>query len=188
MRSRGSLVALACVAFLLTFVAEAFADVSSWDTLSSRLKAGDKVQITLVDGGTRTGEVRAIRPDGLTIRDGEAEATLDRAVVKQIRKVGGSRHSGLAWGALVGGAAAAGISIYTFGICSNEGGSNCSSLKATGLIGPLAAGIGVGALIDAGRNKRESVVVYEQAPRVSVAPMALPHGYGVQVRMAFGRR
>ena len=187
LRTRGIPIALACVALLLTFAAAAFADVSSWDTLSSRLKAGDKVQITLVDGGTRSGEIRAVRPDGLTIRDGEAEATLDRAVIKQIRKVGDSRHSGLGWGAVIGGAAAIGISLYTFGVCSNEGGSDCPSLKSAGIILPLAGGIGVGALIDAGRHKRESVV-YEQTPRLSVSPMVLPHGYGVQVRMAIGRR
>ena len=89
--------------------------------------------------------------------------------------------------AVIGGAAAIGISLYTFGVCSNEGGSDCPSLKSAGIILPLAGGIGVGALIDAGRHKRESVV-YEQTPRLSVSPMVLPHGYGVQVRMAIGRR
>jgi hypothetical protein len=144
---------------------------------------GDRVVVTVTDDQqTIRGRINAVTPDSLVLDDDGARVRLPIAAVHQVDRVGDSLWNGTAIGAALGGGSAIAAMART---CSN---TNCADTSANldprlTLLGTLV-GAGIGALIDAGIDRRETV--YRTG---SGQTLALPSAQSIARKhgMAFAR-
>jgi hypothetical protein len=184
MRSWKVAAVLAVISLLLAFaLAAAQEPVRDFSQLNTRLRPGDTVWVTDVQGREVKGRIGTLSPDTLTLSSDEARSYA-AADVRQMRQ----RRPDPLWnGALIGFAVGGGLGLGL----GNFSGSWSWGDAAVGalMIGAIGMGIGVGvdALIPGKR-----LVVY-RAPgssgslpaRLSIAPVVTPRARGALVSFAF---
>lgn len=154
-------------------------DATSVAQLRDRLRAGDRLTITLTDasGTRRHGRFVTIDDETrlLVDRDHRQEAVaFDR--IARIRR----RRNGVTPGAIIGAAAGAALSIPMVMYLENEGGNEAAGVAMLVGMG-LGAGVGLDALLSMPRT------VYERQRRtmIAVIPLAGPERLGVVARVRF---
>ena len=174
--------ALAAISLLLAFaVAAAQEPVRSFDQLNTRLKLGDSVRVTDLQGREINGRILDLGPTALTLdRSGAIQADAIGLIAEHAgRPVGKGALWGLAAGAVFGA-----VAVLASG--EDEGGWYA---VAAGYFGAIGAGTGaiVGALIPG-----KTLVVYRapaagagRSGRLSVAPIVTPRAKGAAVSFAF---
>lgn len=173
----GSVVAGA--ALLSPCVASAQAPVRTFDQLDTRVKAGDTVWVTDVQGRKTKGKVSTLDGTSLTLRDGEI-------VFKEadVRVLELKRHENLKGGTLVGLAAGIGIGVVSFAPwCRGPG-----CVWVVGMFGAMGAGIGCGVDALIPENRRDivySATSANSAGRISIAPVIGRKSTGVALSFRF---
>ena len=154
-----------------------------WSHLSG-LEAGQKIVVTLKTGETRTGEVRRVTADGVTIAvrsmTGPAQAREETVPASQISKVLTAGDS--IWnGALIGAGVGTGLAIWDYSIDPSEPGNAAIFAVAIGL------GTAIGAGIDALINRRGTLLYMasREPAAVAVSPILGKDRHGVLVAVRF---
>lgn len=154
-----------------------------WSRLSG-LAVGKKIVVTLKTGETRTGEVRRVTADGVTIavraKTGPAQAREETVPASQISMVLTAGDS--IWnGALIGAGVGMGLATWDYYIDPSEPGNAAIFAVAIGL------GTAIGAGIDALINRRGTLLY--RSPRetaaVAVSPILGTDRQGVLVAVRF---
>jgi hypothetical protein len=182
-----ALVVLAALLGVAPGPASAQEPVKGFDQLNTRLKPGDTVYVTDIEGREIVGKVRDLSTASLLVDTGGVPRDFQAARVRTIRmRVSDPLGNGVLWGMVagfVGGALSCAVNPQCAG---DDGGGGITAVLA--LMG-AAGGAGIGAGVDAA-VKRPMLTVYA-APagpgggRVSVAPMITPRAKGVAVLLRF---
>lgn len=167
---------------LMLLTANAFAQPSppSFEGLRGRVRDGDTLEITRVDGRTFVGRVSRVSPEALTIDTRAGEETLTPSDAERIVRRD-SLDNGLLWG-LLGGLVASEMMLRS--ACGPRGYDHECRVNAGLLLVPigLGAGIGVGLLADSGVKR---TVFSAPGARVSVAPVIGRKAVGVSAQLSF---
>jgi hypothetical protein len=159
------------------------ASVALAQDLDARLKAQDVVTVTLRDGGVYQGEVESASPTALTVKSQSDRRTFDLRTVQAIRRSGDSLKNGVLIGLLTGAGTGTLFGGYVWGMCNNEGGRNCPTLRVTSWLVPILAGTGLGAAIDA--SHIGTTLVWSNGSSVAFAPLVGPRAVGVGATIRF---
>jgi hypothetical protein len=128
--------------------------VKGFDQLNTRLKPGDTVYVTDLQGREIVGKIRDLSPSSLRLDTGGAPLDFQAARLRTIRmRVSDPLSNGLLWGAVigfVGGALSCALNPQCVG--DDAGGGITASLAVLG----AAAGAGIGAGVDAAIKARSS--------------------------------
>jgi RNase P/RNase MRP subunit p29 len=125
----------------------------SWDNVK-QLKPGQQIRVVLNDAKSYTGQMGSVSDEGLVIRTGGGEQTLERQNILRVSSQGKS-HRGR--NALIGLAVGAGAGVV-IGVASPELGqgkcaqgscTNAESATLAGFVG-AAVGTGLGAVLPTG--------------------------------------
>ena len=161
--------------------------VKSFDQLSTRLKPGDTVYVTDVQGREIKGKLRDLGPSALTL-EGDAAGTIQSDAVRLVTKRKSKPTAkGAWWGLAVGG----GLGIAWLAIAAQDTGDGSAGIGVAILGGCAAIGAGLGAAIGAAVPAK-TLVVY-RAPgaagtghaHISVAPVITARTTGVVVAWSF---
>ena len=156
--------------------------VGPFRELGAAVQEGDSVIVRDQAGNTVRGTVSGVSSSVLSVRVNGVAREWPATDVAEVRRRGDSWRNGALWGLAIGGGTAAALGGYTFALCGNVGGADCSRLKRQSVLLPLAAGVGIGLLVDALRSGE--TVVYKQ-PAVTVVPMVAPGSYAVTAAWRF---
>ena len=177
------LVALLIV--ILPIVAVAQEPVKSFDQLNTRLKVGDRIWVTDVQGREIEGKVQGLDAASLKLK---ARTPLSFAA-SDVRVIQERRPDSVKNGALIGMGAGGAVAMVLMLTQDFEG---CTVGCVAGMLGSVGAiGAGVGALVDAMIPGKKQAVY--RAPgaagatsaRFSVAPLITPRRKGVAVSISF---
>lgn len=184
---------LATATLVLSLVASSAAaqqPVTSFDRLDTRLKSGDTVWVTDTDGREVKGKLRELSPAAMRLDVPGGSSTFEAPRVRAVRtRAADSLGNGILWGALAG--MTGGVAVAAGWSRDCAGHDDCISRSgAAVLLGVLggAAGLGVGAAVDAARPG--PILTVYQAPdgspaRVEIAPLRSGRGRGVGVTILF---
>ena len=174
---------------LLIAVLPAFAaaqePVRSFDQLKTRLKVGDTIYVTDVQGREVRGRVRELGPSALTLDSG-GPTTMHGDAVRVIEK---RSSSPVKRGALWGLAAGAGLGVTWLAIAAQDPGDGSAGIAVAILGGCAGIGAGLGAAIGAAVPEKR-VVIYRAvgasgSARFSLTPVITPRTKGVAVAFTF---
>jgi hypothetical protein len=166
----------------LPAIAAAQGTVKTFDQLNSRLKIGNTVRVTDIEGREVQGKLAELHDASITVASG-VPTTFEAQRVRLIHADGGkSFRRPVLWGMLIGGLAGAALPFITL-----------DELDPALLGGCVAAGLGIGAgggaVIGAATPAKWNEVY--RAPgasgsaRVSIAPMITPRAKGVVLSFSF---
>jgi hypothetical protein len=163
--------------------------VTSFDQLNTRLKPGDTVWVTDVQGREAKGTIESLGPDGISLA-GDSASPIAASDVKAILK---QRDVASVIGAWTGFVAGGGYFVARWASdpdgCATEPGMCVIGVLGYAGLGALV-GWGIGWGIDAARDGKREVY---RAPgsagspqsRLSIAPVITPRAKGVAVSFAF---
>jgi hypothetical protein len=161
--------------------------VKGFDQLNTRLKPGDTVYVTDLQGREIVGKVRDLSPASLLLDTGGVAHDFRAARVRTIRmRVSDPLGNGVLWGTaagFVGGALSCALNPQCAG--DDGGGGITAALAFVG----AAAGAGIGAGVDAA-VKGPMLTVYvdpaaREGARLSLAPVITPRATGVALSLRF---
>lgn len=146
------MVATFVVVALLVMPRASAAQSPTEQQLTSVVKLGERVRITLADGAERRGKLRLVKPDALELNDGGLSRVIALSQIRRVEvdlpdPVSDSAKRGAWIGLAVGGGVGA---LFAIAFC--DGFDDCAgSLTVLGVLGGMGAGIGAaaGALGDA---------------------------------------
>jgi hypothetical protein len=179
-------VVLATVLVAMSVRAAAQEPVRSFDQLNTRLKPGDTVWVTDMQGRETRGKIQGLAPNALTL-NADGARTFAARDISSIRE---RQQDSLKNGALIGFGVGGGLALVAC-LSSAEGSDDagwCAGL-GVGFYGAVGAGLGVG--IDAlvpGKKRvayRAPGTAGAAQARVSVAPVMTPRRKGVAVAFSF---
>jgi hypothetical protein len=170
---------------LLPALAAAQEPVKSFDQLNTRLKPGDTVWVTDMQGREIKGKIQGLAPNALTL-NADGAKTLAARDISAIRE---REPDSLKNGALIGLGVGGGLALVAcLGLAEGSGDSGwCAAV--VGVYGAVGAGIGVG--IDAlipGKKRvayRAPGAAGSAQARLSFAPVITPRAKGVAVAFSF---
>jgi hypothetical protein len=187
---RLALAAVAAALLLLPAFARAQEPVRSFDELDTRLKPGDTIWVTDVQGREIAGKIRSLDATGLTLSQdtgGRRDARFLRVYrAADVRTVHHEPHDSLREGAAVGLAAGA---VLTAAACRNTHGGEVALCAV--LIGPMVgglstlAGLAVDAMIPGPRQLVYRAPSAAGSAGLSFAPIVTPRAKGVIVSFSF---
>lgn len=124
---------------------EAQSPQANWDNLK-QLAPGQQIRVVLTDAKAYTGQLHSVSDEGLVIRTGGGEQTVERQNILRVSSQGKS-HRGR--NALIGLAVGAGAGVVV-GVASPElgqgkcGQGSCTNAESAALAGFLGAAVGTG--------------------------------------------
>ncbi len=137
------------------------------------VRLGQHVWVTTTDGSEREGVISDITPTTIDVR---GEASTNRLDVTDVRRI--ARRDSLKNGAIIGASVMGGLWIRAIQCC--ELGQRGAGMKIGALAFDLAAGAGIGALVDRAIKGRQTV--YERpsaSASVQLTPILAPRRFGV---------
>ena len=139
--------------FLIPVFALAQQARDSWDNLKS-LATGQQIQVVLNDAKAYTGQLHSVSDEGLVIRTGGGEQTVERQNILRVSSQGKSHRGrnaliGLAVGAGAGVAVGVASPELGQGKCAQGSCFNAESAALGGFVG-AAIGTGLGAVLPTG--------------------------------------
>jgi hypothetical protein len=182
----------AVLIILLPVVTAAQEPVKSFDQLNTRLKVGDTVWVTDVQGREVKGKIRELGPLSLVIDSG-GPRMLASADVRLVQERHADSKKDKALIGLTVGAGGGFLLGVVLADALDESGSDLSSSESAALFAALGAGVGagLGALFD-GLNPGKPRVVYRAAGfagaalgTVRIAPVITPRTKGVVVAFTY---
>ena len=158
--------------------------VATFQELGTVVRVGDSVLVRDQQGQQTAGVVSELSPSALRVRIDGATREWVAGDVTEVRRRGDSLVNGALWGLAIGGGVAGLWGGATFALCANEGGRNCPQLKVLSTFTPIAAGLGIGLLVDALRSG--DTLVFGRRNGLIVAPAVDGHGsYGGVLAVRF---
>ncbi len=160
--------------------------VKAFESLNTRLKAGDKIIVTDTQGREHQGKILEISPSALTL-DRDGGQTLSASEVQLVQE---RPHDSLKNGALIG--LAAGLALGGLAAADCTGG-RCDLAPAEvflivgGIYGGVGAAIGMGidALIPGKKRVVYRAPEAKSVTRVLIAPVITARTKGVAVSLSF---
>ena len=156
---------------------------SGFQGLAAAILQGDSVIVRDRLGNSVRGTVDNVSSSTLRVRVDGIVREWAAPDVAEVRRRGDSLVNGALWGLLAGGGTAAVSGGLMFTLCANEGGQNCPQLKKLSIAVPLAAGVGIGLLVDALRSGE--TVVFKQPTLIVVPTVAPGRAYAVNAAWRF---
>jgi len=142
--------------------------------LLTTVKQDDTLIVTTTDGIEAKGKMLEISTDRIVLQMKQGPRTITTPNILKVQK----RKNGVLLGALIGAGAMVPVSMVIGEYMNNEGGSSAYAFV------PIAAGLGIGAGIDAMIGSKKTLYQRSFTRRVTVSPMIDRKG-GVGARLAF---
>ena len=148
----------------------------AFERMRTKLKAGNRLTVDLMNGSTVEGRLVDVGADTLSISTATGERRLPRLDVATVRRHG----HGILLGSVIGAGVGLTCGVFVGMIFSNEGAD-----ADPAIFGMTLLGLGVGAGIDAALNIPKTVYRQSLPPRTTFKVEAGPHRKAVRVAVSF---
>jgi hypothetical protein len=144
--------------------------------LAGRVRTGDKVVVTDLDGQVVKGRFATLSPEAMTVLVDGNTRTVPVVRIARVQRT----RTGVLLGAIIGGGAGFATGAALASLFGNEGGNTTAAFLV-----PLTIGLGAGIGIDALVNLPRTVYRRELAARVTAVPIAGAGRKGAAVSVTF---